>query len=1007
MAERPVEATASAKGGVPALNLTSGVPVASNDPFASQPPSPRSDDDAPPWQLQETSKDYWWHRTGEEPRLTVDPGDDAAATTEPDSPMARSVSRVRSNSPQDDWKKPGKKAGAKSKQGPKKKDTGSRERGRPKEDLYGDDDFGDLLQAAPVRSSSKSRSLPAPPKPEERRGGEYRSRRRGDSVSSEEGRRYRVEHSPSSSRQRDRSRDQAPARHAMQPSEEPQAGRRLGRQTSGSPALSPKEDDPYGDVVAWSDTLQSPRSPTEASMSSPRSPLSPPSRFPEASNLSSLQGSREPYMGSPTDSFFGDVSAGSPMSLAGNARGRGAVDRSRDSSLEAARRSASGSPKANAADGRSRLGARGLARQNSFPTPSEEDRALTNDELIKVRKLLLELTKENVVDIVMKSQVDGPRHGGAGSTFADFRKVLHMAQAANEKQGNMSLTERGNEHGCVMVFGLPRNATQREVHVLFSAHEGYEEDIILKHPVDRSSGAPDALVFFRTRDLAVEATNKVHGTRWDAADYPLVFEVADDSAVERERFTQGDRRLARTEDLARLAIGGPPRRSPERTMRSPERARSPSPDGHVAGARTSPHFGAMRASPSPGAISFNRAGSPSSAGSSPREEALGSGQRALQVTAEIFLNKALGGGKYRELEKAYNHARQHGVQSPEGAFSMQQVEEVLSQGSRRIATRRAMANMDRQRVALQRLVELLANYRPPALPPQELPGHLMAQHAKLLKVALQGVQICGCEGPDVEQAMELCQAIDLRQSIEQRIEECINHNLPSETLHAALEAANEVAADEQLLHRGTYVLAVRRRQETARQNMQTAIEGLGAGGRDLPPHLGRRGAVVSESAKSLQAAMEEARQAGLAEAELRAAHEALASELRQMGVRKLQLAMHRAPLMQDPGVLQQAIQEAARLGVGQELMDKAQAVLLEVPSGKQRNRPAKLDHPRWQDARKGSPAGYSPGDRDRRPSIGSSVSNMSHMGRRSPAGSVSGGSLPGSRRNSNAAVQAF
>lgn len=66
---------------------------------------------------------------------------------------------------------------------------------------------------------------------------------------------------------------------------------------------------------------------------------------------------------------------------------------------------------------------------------------------------------------------------------------------------------------CLSVFGLAFDATEREVHVLFSGCPGYVRCVVV--PSKREGQKPYAFVQFDTPDNAAYATEARHGTTWE------------------------------------------------------------------------------------------------------------------------------------------------------------------------------------------------------------------------------------------------------------------------------------------------------------------------------------------------------------------------------------------------------------------------------------------------------------------------------------------------------------
>lgn len=77
---------------------------------------------------------------------------------------------------------------------------------------------------------------------------------------------------------------------------------------------------------------------------------------------------------------------------------------------------------------------------------------------------------------------------------------------------------------CITIFGLAHDATDREVHVLFSGCPGYVQCKLV--PNKDHTQRPFAFVQFETPDEAVHATTSRSGTVWDVGMYPIAIEIS-------------------------------------------------------------------------------------------------------------------------------------------------------------------------------------------------------------------------------------------------------------------------------------------------------------------------------------------------------------------------------------------------------------------------------------------------------------------------------------------------
>lgn len=114
----------------------------------------------------------------------------------------------------------------------------------------------------------------------------------------------------------------------------------------------------------------------------------------------------------------------------------------------------------------------------------------------------------------------------------------------------------GEQLNCLSVCGISEDATQRELHILFSACPGYVSSSILN---DEASKRPYALVQFQDADLVLQASAARQGTYWEACSVS----------------SEGSPRSRARED-AGVTASSPPSRSFPRSAAPPSSPSSPS-----------------------------------------------------------------------------------------------------------------------------------------------------------------------------------------------------------------------------------------------------------------------------------------------------------------------------------------------------------------------------------------------------------------------------------------------
>eukprot|EP00439_Symbiodinium_sp_Y106_P007909 s1159_g1.t1 len=80
----------------------------------------------------------------------------------------------------------------------------------------------------------------------------------------------------------------------------------------------------------------------------------------------------------------------------------------------------------------------------------------------------------------------------------------------------------GEQLNCLSVCGISEDATQRELHILFSACPGYVSSSILS---DEASKRPYALVQFQDADMALQASAARQGTYWEEGARPITIDL--------------------------------------------------------------------------------------------------------------------------------------------------------------------------------------------------------------------------------------------------------------------------------------------------------------------------------------------------------------------------------------------------------------------------------------------------------------------------------------------------
>jgi hypothetical protein len=447
----------------------------------------------------------------------------------------------------------------------------------------------------------------------------------------------------------------------------------------------------------------------------------------------------------------------------------------------------------------------------------------------------------------------------------------------HEEEGDLQMLHQSNScysmvhgKGCVSVYGLPEDATEREVYILFSGCSGFERAIV-------SNRRPLAWAIFSGDMQALEAVESRRGTRWSSSLNAIVLDVTDGSEIIDEAVSSTLKQQERGEK-ARELQGTPPRHQTKRHSSS---------CGHRI---ESKRHGGSRSSVSSGV------------------------ETRLRTVAETLLDKALTGSiTLSEMESAMENAIALGLPRKK-VEALQAMIEVREQ---RVHTRRDTAQQNRQKVALQRLSDLLMpNGRPPSKPVLERPTASIQQYAQKLQHALQAAISLGCSGADVEGASALVEKIDKRLARESKLERILQHSSDTQEVLRELEAAKQEKIDSTLLRRGACVLALRRRQEMARQSLQTATECAARAAANLS------GAnCLPNTTARLKAALDEGESVGLSESELALAREMLCAERRDIAERRMEEAVCR----QDRIQLHNAIQEGLDAGACQGLLERAQA----------------------------------------------------------------------------------
>lgn len=115
-----------------------------------------------------------------------------------------------------------------------------------------------------------------------------------------------------------------------------------------------------------------------------------------------------------------------------------------------------------------------------------------------------------------------------------------------------SPAEPGDANNYVLVMGLPQDATEREVRVLFSGCEGFADCAVISDGMEKR---PTALVHFSSRQDAHAAVVSRMGSCWEEADGPIHLQLLDSSIVELLSHCT-DRRTGEPSALAQAPLLG-------------------------------------------------------------------------------------------------------------------------------------------------------------------------------------------------------------------------------------------------------------------------------------------------------------------------------------------------------------------------------------------------------------------------------------------------------------------
>eukprot|EP00928_Gymnodinium_smaydae_P036062 TRINITY_DN25258_c0_g4_i1.p1 TRINITY_DN25258_c0_g4~~TRINITY_DN25258_c0_g4_i1.p1 ORF type:complete len:557 (-),score=66.56 TRINITY_DN25258_c0_g4_i1:268-1893(-) len=515
----------------------------------------------------------------------------------------------------------------------------------------------------------------------------------------------------------------------------------------------------------------------------------------------------------------------------------------------------------------------------------------------------------------------------------------------------------------LIVRGLPRDATSRELHVLFSACVGYTSCKVLEPSRRRLA---DACVRFNNRASTLAAVQSRLGTTWECNGNIVEFEPWDEptappfvdepgvQTVKLDEFDNGvpaqdemvsdldfhipdhegsthdrgrahlrdawsefadiDDRLARLmqedfkapasscDDTSRDCLDTNDYLSPEL---SPPRALPRALAAAVAAAAFEPRATHSRTSHDAAyEIESTKSSTvrASAASGIPPAHIASTGPAPTsrqRAEAQLVLEQAIASKKRADLERAILLGEQTGL--PERDLKV--AREILAVEDRRAAARKSAASRDRGKVALEKVTEALAIAKS---------GGPTCQKVKTLRAAVYGAKSAGVSGASVTEAQRALQREEGRLGAQEDLENIINRpGVSTQEVKAAIERASKLGVEKEHLRKAANALVGMEHMTRARMNFHEVVQEQ------------RQAIIEGRNPPSFAQAIEHARAAGITADEVRDAVEALAEERRRVAENRLDDAARG----KDISVLHAAIREGVRANLDDAILEDARRVL--------------------------------------------------------------------------------